>query len=44
MALALADLVDADAYTFQHSIDVTAAGLLIGQRYFRKYGWVDYLR
>jgi HD-GYP domain-containing protein (c-di-GMP phosphodiesterase class II) len=42
IALALADLSSADAYTFQHSIDVTAVGLLIGQRYLRKYGWVDY--
>jgi HD-GYP domain-containing protein (c-di-GMP phosphodiesterase class II) len=42
VALALADLSSADAYTFQHSIDVTAVGLLIGQRYFRKHGWIDY--
>jgi HD-GYP domain-containing protein (c-di-GMP phosphodiesterase class II) len=42
VALALADLSSADAYTFQHSIDVTALGLLIGQRYFRQHGWVDY--
>jgi HD-GYP domain-containing protein (c-di-GMP phosphodiesterase class II) len=42
IALAIADLASADAYTFQHSIDVTAIGLLIGARYFRKHGWVDY--
>jgi HD-GYP domain-containing protein (c-di-GMP phosphodiesterase class II) len=42
VALALADLSSADGYTFQHSIDVTAAGLLIGYRYFRDNGWVDY--
>ncbi len=42
IALALADLASADAYTFQHSIDVTAIGLLIGTRYFRKHGWVDF--
>ncbi len=42
VALALADLASADAYTFQHSIDVTAVGILIGQRYYRKYGWTDY--
>jgi HD-GYP domain-containing protein (c-di-GMP phosphodiesterase class II) len=42
IALAIADLASADAYTFQHSIDVTAVGLLIGQRYFRKHGWIDY--
>jgi HD-GYP domain-containing protein (c-di-GMP phosphodiesterase class II) len=42
VALALADLSSADAYTFQHSIDVTAVGILIGQRYYRTYGWTDY--
>ena len=42
VAVAMADLASADAYTFQHSIDVTAVGLLIGGRYFRKHGWVDY--
>jgi HD-GYP domain-containing protein (c-di-GMP phosphodiesterase class II) len=42
VALALADLASADAYTFQHSIDVTAVGLLVGQRYYRNYGWTDY--
>jgi HD-GYP domain-containing protein (c-di-GMP phosphodiesterase class II) len=42
VALALADLACADAYTFQHSIDVTALGLLIGQHLFRKHGWLDY--
>ncbi len=41
-ALALADLAAADAYTFQHSIDVTALGILIGQRLFRDRGWLDY--
>jgi HD-GYP domain-containing protein (c-di-GMP phosphodiesterase class II) len=41
-ALALADLANADAYTFQHSIDVTALGLLIGHRMFRENGWVDF--
>ncbi len=42
VAVAIADLASADAYTFQHSIDVTAVGLLIGARYFRKHGWVDF--
>ena len=42
VALALADLSCADAYTFQHSIDVTALGLLLGQRLFRQQGWVDF--
>lgn len=40
--LALADLASADLYTLQHSIDVTALGLLIGQRVFREKGWIDY--
>jgi HD-GYP domain-containing protein (c-di-GMP phosphodiesterase class II) len=42
VALALADLASADAYTFQHSIDVAALGLLLGQRYYRQHGWLDY--
>lgn len=42
VALALADLASADGYTFQHSIDVTAVGLMVGNRYFRDYGWLDY--
>ena len=42
VALALADLASADAYTLQHSIDVAALGLLLGQRYFRQHGWLDY--
>jgi HD-GYP domain-containing protein (c-di-GMP phosphodiesterase class II) len=41
-ALALADLSAADSYTFQHSVDVTALGLLIGQRMLHDHGWVDY--
>jgi len=41
-ALALADLSSADGYTFQHSIDVTALGLLIGFRYFSDNGWTDF--
>ncbi len=42
VALALEDLSSADAYTFQHSIDVTALGLLLGQRLLRERGWVDF--
>jgi len=42
VALALADLSSADGYTFQHSIDVTAVGLMIGHRYFTENGWVDF--
>lgn len=41
-AVALADLSSADGYTFQHSIDVTALGLLIGFRYFSDHGWTDF--
>ena len=42
VALALSDLLCADAYTFQHSIDVTALGLLLAQHLFREQGWIDY--
>ena len=41
-AIALGDLRAADAFTFQHSIDVTVVGLLIGRRLFREHGYVDY--
>jgi HD-GYP domain-containing protein (c-di-GMP phosphodiesterase class II) len=41
-ALALADLSSADGYTFQHSIDVTAVGLLLGMRYYARHGWTDF--
>jgi HD-GYP domain-containing protein (c-di-GMP phosphodiesterase class II) len=41
-AVALADLSSADGYTFQHSIDVAALGLLIGFRYFSDQGWTDF--
>ena len=41
-ALALADLCSADSYTFQHSVDVTALGLLIGRRILYDRGWLDY--
>jgi HD-GYP domain-containing protein (c-di-GMP phosphodiesterase class II) len=41
-ALALADLCAADAYTFQHSVDVTALGLLIGRKMLAERGWLDY--
>ena len=40
--LALADLATADAYTLQHSIDVTVLGLLLGRRVFNLYGWINY--
>lgn len=41
-ALVLADLCGADAYSIQHSIDVTALGLLIGRRLIIEHGWLDY--
>jgi HD-GYP domain-containing protein (c-di-GMP phosphodiesterase class II) len=39
---ALQDLASADAYTLQHSIDVTALGLLVGRRLFMERGWINY--
>jgi HD-GYP domain-containing protein (c-di-GMP phosphodiesterase class II) len=42
MAVALDDLASADGYTLQHSIDVAAIGMLIGQRLFREKGWIDH--
>jgi HD-GYP domain-containing protein (c-di-GMP phosphodiesterase class II) len=36
--LALSDLAAADRYTLQHSIDVTAIGVLIARRHFRRHG------
>src|SRR3954462_807176 len=42
MAVALDDLASADGYTLQHSIDVAAAGMLIGQRLFKESGWIDH--
>ena len=41
-ALALLDLGAVDAYTMQHSIDVTALGLVLGRKLFRERGWVNY--
>jgi len=41
-ALVLADLCGAAAYSIQHSIDVTALGLLIGRRMIIEHGWLDY--
>jgi len=40
--LALQDLAAADSYALQHSIDVTAVGLLVGRRYLWDYGWIDH--
>jgi HD-GYP domain-containing protein (c-di-GMP phosphodiesterase class II) len=41
-AVVLADLCAASAYTVQHSIDMTALGLLIGRRLIVEHGWLDY--
>jgi HD-GYP domain-containing protein (c-di-GMP phosphodiesterase class II) len=43
VAVALDDLASADGYTLQHSIDVAAIGMLIGQRLFKERGWIDHL-
>src|SRR4051794_40273542 len=42
VTLFLNDLCAADAYTHQHSIDVTALGLLIGRTLFESQGWHDF--
>src|SRR3954469_5197391 len=42
MALALHDHASADGYTLQHSIDVAAVGMLLGQKLFRERGWIDH--
>jgi HD-GYP domain-containing protein (c-di-GMP phosphodiesterase class II) len=36
--LALSDLAAADQYTLQHSIDVTALGILIARNHFQRHG------
>jgi HD-GYP domain-containing protein (c-di-GMP phosphodiesterase class II) len=41
-ALALSDLAGADAYTLEHSIDVTVVGLLVAERLFRDRGRIDF--
>jgi nitrogen regulatory protein PII-like uncharacterized protein len=41
-AVVLDDLCAADAYHFQHPIDVTALGLLIGRHLIIEQGWLDY--
>ena len=40
--LVLSDLASADAYTLQHSIDVAALGVVLGERLFRERGTVDH--
>jgi HD-GYP domain-containing protein (c-di-GMP phosphodiesterase class II) len=41
-AVVLADLCGPSAYALQHSIDMTALGLLIGRRLITEHGWLDY--
>jgi HD-GYP domain-containing protein (c-di-GMP phosphodiesterase class II) len=41
-AVVLADLCGPAAYDLQHSIDMTALGLLIGRRLIIEHGWLDY--
>jgi HD-GYP domain-containing protein (c-di-GMP phosphodiesterase class II) len=41
-AVVLADLCGPTAYLLQHSIDMTALGLLIGRRMIVEHGWLDY--
>jgi HD-GYP domain-containing protein (c-di-GMP phosphodiesterase class II) len=41
-AVVLTDLCGASAYSVQHSIDMTALGLLIGRRLITEHGWLDY--
>ena len=40
-AVAINDLATHDRYTLQHSIDVTAIGLVIAQRQWTHHGWID---
>jgi HD-GYP domain-containing protein (c-di-GMP phosphodiesterase class II) len=42
VAVALDDLSAADGYTLQHSIDVAALGMLVGQKLFKERGWIDH--
>jgi HD-GYP domain-containing protein (c-di-GMP phosphodiesterase class II) len=41
-AAAIQNLAAASSYTVQHSINVTAVGLLIGERCLHDHGWTDY--
>jgi HD-GYP domain-containing protein (c-di-GMP phosphodiesterase class II) len=41
-AVAIQNLAAASSYTVQHSINVTALGLLIGERCLHDHGWTDY--
>lgn len=40
--LTLSSLASADAYTLEHSIDVTILGLLVANRLFREHGPIDW--
>lgn len=41
-AVAIHNLASASSYTVQHSINVAAVGLLVGERCLRDHGWTDY--
>jgi HD-GYP domain-containing protein (c-di-GMP phosphodiesterase class II) len=43
VALHLADLMGADHYLIQHTMDVAALGTVLAARVFREHGWVDHL-
>src|SRR3954466_6132640 len=44
MAVALVGLASAGGYAVQHSVDVAAVGMLLGQKLFRERGWIDHTR
>jgi len=41
-AYALADLASADAYTHRHSVQVAVLGLMLAERHWRRWGWIDW--
>ena len=41
IGMTFGDLATADAYTFQHSIDVATLGMVLAHKLFNTNGWVD---
>ena len=41
-AYAFMDLAGADAYTHRHSLNVTVLGLMLADRHWRRWGWLDW--
>jgi HD-GYP domain-containing protein (c-di-GMP phosphodiesterase class II) len=41
IGMSFGDLAAADAYTFQHSIDVAPLGMVLAHRLFNTRGWID---